>query len=88
MTLRIFTEPQQGSSYDQLLAVATAAAISREVPELRENGLAGTPDEVLEKLGRLAEHGADRFYLQVLDLPDIDHLRLVADAVLPHAPGR
>ena len=25
MTLRIFTEPQQGSSYDQLLAVARTA---------------------------------------------------------------
>jgi F420-dependent oxidoreductase-like protein len=65
-----------------------AAAIGREVGELRENGLAGTPAEVLDKLGRLAEHGAERFYLQVLDLGDLDHLRLVADEVLPHAPGR
>ena len=69
--------------------VATrAGAIGREVAELRQNGLAGSPAEVLEKLGHLADHGADRFYLQVLDLSDLDHLRLVAEEVLPHAPGR
>jgi alkanesulfonate monooxygenase SsuD/methylene tetrahydromethanopterin reductase-like flavin-dependent oxidoreductase (luciferase family) len=65
-----------------------AAAIGRDLSELRENGLAGTPTEVLDKLGRLADLGAERFYLQVLDLTDLDHLRLVADEVLPHAPGR
>ena len=64
-----------------------AAAIGRDVVELRQNGLAGSPAEILEKLGRLADHGADRFYLQVLDLADLDHLRLVAEEVLPHAPG-
>jgi len=40
------------------------------------------------KLGRFAEQGPERFYLQVLDLSDLDHLRLVAEEVLPHAPGR
>jgi alkanesulfonate monooxygenase SsuD/methylene tetrahydromethanopterin reductase-like flavin-dependent oxidoreductase (luciferase family) len=50
--------------------------------------LAGSPGEVLDKLGRYAEHGVDRFYLQVLDITDPDHLRLVAEEVLPHAPGR
>jgi F420-dependent oxidoreductase-like protein len=64
-----------------------AAAIGREVDELRENGLAGTPAEVLDKLGNLAEHGAERFYLQVLDLSDLDHLRLIAEEVMPQAPG-
>lgn len=64
-----------------------AAVIGREVAELRENGLAGTPSEILEKLGRFADSGAERFYLQVLDLSDLDQLRLVAEAVLPHAPG-
>jgi alkanesulfonate monooxygenase SsuD/methylene tetrahydromethanopterin reductase-like flavin-dependent oxidoreductase (luciferase family) len=65
-----------------------AAAIGREVAELRQNGLAGSPEEVLDKLGVLADHGAQRFYLQVLDLADLDHLRLVAEEVLPYAPGR
>jgi F420-dependent oxidoreductase-like protein len=65
-----------------------AAAIRREVAELRENGLAGTPAEVLDKLGRFAATGVDRFYLQVLDITDLEHLGLVAEEVLPHAPGR
>jgi F420-dependent oxidoreductase-like protein len=65
-----------------------AAVIGREVSELRENGLAGSPAEVLDKLGRYAEAGAERFYLQVLDLSDLDHLHLVAEQVMPHAPGR
>jgi F420-dependent oxidoreductase-like protein len=65
-----------------------ADAIGESVAELREDGLAGTPGEVLEKMGRFAATGVDRFYLQVLDLTDLDHLRLVAEEVLPHAPGR
>ena len=49
-----------------------------EVGELRENGLAGTVQEVVDKIGRYAESGQTRLYLQVLDLQDLDHLRLVA----------
>jgi len=60
-----------------------AAAIGREKAELRENGLAGTPDEVVAKIERFAEAGASRLYLQVLDLGDLDHLRLVASEVMP-----
>ena len=61
-----------------------AAAIGREPDELRANGLAGTPGEVVDKIGRYAELGAQRVYLQLLDLADLDHLRLVAAEVLPH----
>ncbi|WP_296601883.1 LLM class F420-dependent oxidoreductase [Nocardioides sp.] len=60
-----------------------AAAIGREPDELRANGLAGTPAEVVDKIGRYAELGAQRVYLQVLDLSDLDHLRLVAAEVMP-----
>lgn len=65
-----------------------AAAIGREVPELRSNGLAGTPAELLDRLGRLAEMGTRRVYLQVLDLADLDHLRLLADEVAPQVAAR
>ncbi len=61
-----------------------AAAIGREVDELRANGLAGTPDEVLSKLAAFGEVGATRVYLQTLDLGDLDHLELVATEILPH----
>ena len=59
-----------------------AQAIGREPAELRENGLAGTPDEVVAKIKRFEEAGASRLYLQVLDLSDLDHLALVADKVM------
>ncbi|MGA5703747.1 LLM class F420-dependent oxidoreductase [Peterkaempfera bronchialis] len=58
-----------------------AAAIGREPAELRENGLAGTPDEVVDKIGRYAEAGTQRFYFQILDLDDLDHLELIASRV-------
>jgi F420-dependent oxidoreductase-like protein len=60
-----------------------AAAIGRDVGELRHNGLAGTQDEVVDKIGRYADAGASRVYLQVLDLHDLDHLEVVADKVMP-----
>ena len=61
-----------------------AAAIGRDKDELRENGLAGTPAEVIDKIGRYAALGTQRVYLQVLDLSDLDHVRLVAEEVMPH----
>ncbi|HSM66561.1 MAG TPA: LLM class F420-dependent oxidoreductase [Ilumatobacteraceae bacterium] len=58
-----------------------AAAIGREPGELRQNGVAGTPDEVAAALRSWADAGADRIYLQVLDLADLDQLDLVAETV-------
>ncbi|UXX95811.1 LLM class F420-dependent oxidoreductase [Streptomyces sp. AD2-2] len=58
-----------------------AAVIGREVDELKANGLAGTPSEVVDKIGRYAEIGSQRVYLQVLDLADLDHLELISAQV-------
>jgi F420-dependent oxidoreductase-like protein len=58
-----------------------AAVIGREVDQLKAEGLAGTPAEVIEKIHRYAEVGATRFYLQILDLDDIDHLELISSEV-------
>lgn len=51
-----------------------AEAIGREPGELRESGLAGTPDEVVATMGAWHEAGAERLYVQILDLADLDHL--------------
>jgi F420-dependent oxidoreductase-like protein len=64
-----------------------ARAIGREVDELRANGLAGSPAEVVDKVGRYAEAGASRIYLQLLDLSDLDHVALVASEVMPQVAG-
>ncbi|WFB06974.1 LLM class F420-dependent oxidoreductase [Streptomyces sp. LX-29] len=58
-----------------------AAAIGREVDELKTNGLAGSPSEVVDKIGRYAEIGSSRIYLQILDLHDLDHLELISSHV-------
>ncbi|MGB3486003.1 MAG: LLM class F420-dependent oxidoreductase [Mycobacterium sp.] len=60
-----------------------AAAIGREVDELHTNTpLVGTPDQIVDKLGKFIEAGVQRIYLQVLDQSDLDHLELFADGVL------
>ncbi len=58
-----------------------AAAIGRQPDELRANGVAGTPDEVRASLQRWADAGAERLYLQILDLADLDHLDAIAALV-------
>jgi F420-dependent oxidoreductase-like protein len=61
-----------------------AAAIGRDdLTDLRAEGLAGSPAQVVDKLGRFAELGVETAYLQVLDLDDLDHLELLAAEVLP-----
>jgi alkanesulfonate monooxygenase len=61
-----------------------AKAIGREVGDLRSDGVAGTPDEVVERLQAFGAAGAGTAYLQVLDLDDLDHVRLLSESVLPH----
>ncbi len=60
-----------------------ATNIGRKADELRANGVAGTPDEVVARLQEFAGIGAQSIYLQVLDLNDMDHLALLAAEVLP-----
>ena len=58
-----------------------AAAIGREPAELRENGVAGTPGEIRAAVERWSDAGAERLYLQILDLTDLDHLDALAAAL-------
>ncbi len=60
-----------------------ADAIGREVAELRETSIAGTPAEIVDRIGEFADLGATRVYLQVLDIHDLDHLELIASEVMP-----
>ncbi len=46
--------------------------------------LVGTPAQVVEKATGLIGLGADRLYLQTMDMTDLDHLDLIAAEVLPH----
>jgi F420-dependent oxidoreductase-like protein len=60
-----------------------AAALGRDVSDLRASGLAGSPAEIVDKIGSYADVGAQVMYLQVLDLSDLDHLADIAGLVLP-----
>jgi F420-dependent oxidoreductase-like protein len=64
-----------------------AEAIGQPLAHLREHGVAGPPGEVVDRLGRFGEIGAERVYLQILDLDDLDHLELIAAEVLPQVTG-
>ena len=68
---------------DDAAVARRAAVLGRDPDELRANGLAGSPAEVIDKLGRFAEAGVSRVYLQLMDLSDLDQLELVASTVLP-----
>ena len=59
-----------------------ARAGNRDMAGLRENGLVGTPAELVDQIGRFAEAGSQRLYLQTLDVVDLDHLELVAHEVM------
>lgn len=61
-----------------------AEAIGRDPGKLADGGFAGTASEVVDQLGALAELGITRFYFQVLDLHDLDHLDFLAREVVPH----
>jgi F420-dependent oxidoreductase-like protein len=58
-----------------------AEAIGQEPP------LFGTPNQVVDQIGKFAELGAARLFLQVLDLSDLDHLDVIAGEVAPQLPA-
>lgn len=68
---------------DEAEVTRRAAAIGREPAELRENGVAGTPAEAAARIREVQAVGAERVYLQILDLHDLDHLDLIAREVAP-----
>ncbi|MFI6685858.1 LLM class F420-dependent oxidoreductase [Streptomyces sp. NPDC050485] len=72
---------------DDAQVARRAAAIGREVEELKANGLAGSPAEVVEKIGKYEAIGSSRIYLQLLDLDDLDQLELISSQVLPQLSG-
>jgi F420-dependent oxidoreductase-like protein len=64
---------------DEAEVARRAAAIGRDVAELRENGMAGTVAEVTAKMRQWEAAGVQRMYLQVLDLSDLEHIALAAE---------
>ena len=57
-----------------------AAVIGLPVSDLL---FAGTPAQIVDQIGEFGRAGAESFYLQVLDMSDLDQLTLLAADVLP-----
>ncbi|HLU56825.1 MAG TPA: TIGR03560 family F420-dependent LLM class oxidoreductase [Pseudonocardia sp.] len=56
---------------------------------MRANAAIGSPAEVTDRVGELADAGADTVYLHIYDIHDLDHIALIGAEVLPHvAPSR
>jgi F420-dependent oxidoreductase-like protein len=68
---------------DEAEIARRARRIGREVGDLRENGICGTPAEVAEQIRAWESAGASRVYVQILDLEDLEHLDLIANEVRP-----
>jgi F420-dependent oxidoreductase-like protein len=64
-------------------AARRASAGGFEYSQLRVQGLAGTPAEIVDKLGAARQHGITRVYLQIWDLHDLDHLDFLAREIVP-----
>ena len=69
----------------------TAADLDRRADDARNTvaelraaeAFVGSPDEVVDRIGRFAAVGASRCYLQFNGLADLRHLDLVAERVMP-----
>lgn len=62
---------------------ARAEAIGREPDELRANGIAGTTEEIITKIGEFGDLGVQRIYLQMLDLGDLEQIQFFGGEILP-----
>jgi len=51
---------------------------------MRANAAIGSPSEVTDRIGELADAGADTVYLHIYDIHDLDHIALIGAEVLPH----
>ncbi|MFE7846245.1 LLM class F420-dependent oxidoreductase [Microbacterium sp. NPDC057407] len=64
-----------------------AANIGRTVDDVRgDTNIVGGRDEIVAKVQRLAALGAQRVYLQLLDLQDVEQVEFLGTEVLPRLP--
>jgi F420-dependent oxidoreductase-like protein len=67
--------------------VQRRAALLRPPVRAAASGAYGSVDEVVDYLGQFASIGAERAYLRIADLADLDHLELIAAEVMPQVAG-
>ncbi len=79
------SRPQPVFSVAQTIAVGRTDAEAARRAEAIGGAppLFGTPHQVAEQLGRFAQIGATRAFLQILDLADLDHLDVISSELAP-----
>ncbi len=68
---------------DDAMVARRAKAIGWSVDDLKRFGACGSPLDVAERIGEWGSAGAVTAYLQILDMSDLDHVRLIAREVAP-----
>jgi F420-dependent oxidoreductase-like protein len=67
----------------------TDAEVARRIADVEDKdglavrGVSGSPQQAVDTIGRYAEAGCQRLYLQLQDLTDLDQLDLIGSEVLP-----
>jgi F420-dependent oxidoreductase-like protein len=87
------TEACRKAGRDQLpvFSAAQTIACGRTEAEARKRAetigqtppLYGTPSQVVDQIGRFAQAGTTRLFLQILDMHDLDHLDVIASEIAP-----
>jgi alkanesulfonate monooxygenase SsuD/methylene tetrahydromethanopterin reductase-like flavin-dependent oxidoreductase (luciferase family) len=78
------------SATHQMICGATRAEAQQRLERLGPpgermlaNGVVGTPQDLVEELGRLADEGCEIVYLHIFDIDDLDHIALIGSEVVP-----
>ena len=78
------------SATHQMICGATRAEAQRRLERLGPpgermlaNGVVGTPQDLVDELGRLADEGCEIVYLHIFDIDDLDHIALIGSEVVP-----
>ncbi|WP_408665040.1 TIGR03560 family F420-dependent LLM class oxidoreductase [Jatrophihabitans sp.] len=72
-----------GRTAAELRTRATSLGLSLEELEADSIGITGTTDQAADRIRQYRDAGADRLYLEFLDLTDLDQLAVLAGEVLP-----
>jgi F420-dependent oxidoreductase-like protein len=92
--LRVREACAQAGRDEPVFSAAQTIAVGRTDAEAKRRSeaigsqppLYGTPGQVADQIGRFAELGATRMFLQILDLSDLDHLDVIAGELAPLLP--
>jgi alkanesulfonate monooxygenase len=68
---------------DDSVLARRAESIGWSLEDLRRYGACGTPSQVADRISVWRDAGAETAYLQILDMADLDHVRLIGREVAP-----